>query len=339
MGERVWDTRVLPQSDQWAYWRDVVWDAFVPVTLHRSDEGAFHSTVRASSLGGIGVSQIRSQAQSVFRTADDISRRPGGTYFLNLPLDGPSSMSQDGRVAELQPGDFALVDSETPFELRFGETFHQVSLTIPREMLTPLLASPRHATAVRVPGDEGVGAVASAAIRAAVEQAPVLGRGEATAAAGHVAGLVALAVRGLCATPRSSAQRQLLLQAAKDELAASFADPQLSPAVVASRIAISVRYLHKLFADDGTTFGRALLHHRLETARRHLEDPAFAHLTITQLALRVGFNDPTHFGRAFRSAFHESPLSHRRRARSEQPIPALRALACLHPSQRFDDPT
>jgi AraC-like DNA-binding protein len=77
-------------------------------------------------------------------------------------------------------------------------------------------------------------------------------------------------------------------------------------------LAISVRYLHRVFSDDGTTFGRVLLRHRLEAARRALEDPAFARVTITDLALRNGFADPTHFGRAFKAAYGRTPLSHRR---------------------------
>lgn len=312
MAQRVWDTRTLPESEQWTYWRDVVWDAFVPVTLTRHDDGGFPSSVHASTVGGMGVSRLRSAPQSVRRTAEDIVRHAGGMYFLNMPLQGNSTAAQDGRMAELRPGDFAIVDSEVPFELNFAETFHQVSLTIPREMLAPLLAEPGSATGVRVPGDSGVGAVASAAIRAVAEQGSSLDRRAATGAAAHVAGLVALAVRGLAPEPRASASRRVLLRAANDEILARFADPDLTPASVAGCLAISVRQLHRLFAEDGTTFGRVLLDHRLDVVRRRLEDPVFAPHTITQLAMHNGFADPSHFGRAFKSVYGCTPAQYRR---------------------------
>lgn len=39
----------------------------------------------------------------------------------------------------------------------------------------------------------------------------------------------------------------------------SLGNPDLTPARVAERIGISVRYLHQLFADSGVSFGRWLL--------------------------------------------------------------------------------
>jgi AraC-like DNA-binding protein len=99
-----------------------------------------------------------------------------------------------------------------------------------------------------------------------------------------------------------------------DEISASLADPDLSPPVVAARIAISVRYLHRLFAEQGTTFGRVLLQRRLVEVRRKLADPTFDHLTITELALAAGFSDPAHFSRAFKAAFGMTALAFRRSA-------------------------
>jgi AraC-like DNA-binding protein len=299
MGERGWDTRAL-------------WDAFGPADPERTGDGASAGSIDATAVGGLGVSRISSQQQSVSRTAVDMGDRAGGGYFLNLLLAGRSSIAQHGRVADLEPGDFALIDSDVPFELNVAGTCRQVSLTIPRELLAPLLAVPADATAVRVRGDSGVGAIASAAIRAVAEHTATLDRRAATAAATHVTNLVALALRGVAGTPRPSHHRRLLLQMATDEIAASYADATLSPAVVAARTAISVRYLHRLFADEGTSFGRALLRQRLEAARQRLEDPDFAQVTVTDVALRAGFSDASHFARAFRAAYGHTPLQHRR---------------------------
>src|SRR5206468_1402010 len=82
-----------------------------------------------------------------------------------MPLHGSATVSQDGRVARLGPGDFALVYGARPFSLDFGDSFEQLSLILPHELLMPLLADLEAITARAVRGDEGLGAVAGGALR------------------------------------------------------------------------------------------------------------------------------------------------------------------------------
>jgi AraC family transcriptional activator of tynA and feaB len=130
----------------------------------------------------------------------------------------------------------------------------------------------------------------------------------------HIAGLIALALGS--AQPRvRSRGRALLLQAAIDEVERSLSDPALSPIVVANRIGVPVRYLHRLFEDRGRSFGRWLLERRLERSERDLSDPARAHWTVADIAGQHGFNDPSYFARAFRARYGVSPREYRRTAR------------------------
>ena len=294
-------------------WREVVWEAFVPVSLARNAEGPFPSRVSARTVGPIAVSEIFSQEQSVTRAAEHVSRQAGDVFFLNLPLSDGASARQNGHSADLKPGDFVLVDSTRPFELCFGRPFRQISLTLPHDALAPLLASPSGATGVRIPGDQGVGAIAASAIRALAQNGADFDRHAAQAVTTHIAGLVALAVGGLVAPPRS-ATRAMLLQAALDEVERSLGDPNLSPAGVAESLRISTRYLHNLFADRGESFGQWVLRRRLERSRLDLEDPAKAHWSVAQIAYHHGFQDPSYFARAFRLRFGASPKEFRRRA-------------------------
>ncbi|MDQ8044147.1 MAG: helix-turn-helix domain-containing protein [Solirubrobacteraceae bacterium] len=313
-----WSTQQVPVAEQFAYWRDVVWEAFVPVSPSLpgkppayAGDGSFTGSVAAAAVGALGVSHIVSQAQAVTRTEAQVRRDPGDVYFLNLPLVDGTRASQSGRTATLRAGDFTIVDSAQPFELGFGGAFDQLSVTLPHAMLAPLLADPAGATAVRVRGDRGVGAVASSALRALATQAGVIDRAAARAVGSHVAGLVALAIGGSDRTARPT-DRTLLLQAALDELDRSLGDPELTPAHVADRLGVSVRSLHRLFADSGRTFGRTLLQRRLERCSEDLADPELAHWTITQVATEHGFVDPSYFARAFRSRYGVPPSNARR---------------------------
>jgi AraC family transcriptional activator of tynA and feaB len=312
--ERRWSTANLPQPEQLPAWRDVVCQAFVPVSVERRSEsgpGPFAGTVDACSVGPLGVAQIHSDSQRVRRDAGGIRRRAGDVYFLNLPLTFGAVVAQDGRTARLGAGDFAVIDSTRPFELTFDAPFAQISLALPHDLVAPRFAAPSDATAVRVRGDRGVGAVASATIRGLVQAAGDLD-GRAAAALGHqVAELVALALADV-GRPSGSRTVGLLRQAALDEVERSLADPGLAPAQIAGRLNISTRYLHRLFSDNGPSFGRWVLQRRLERAHRDLLDPRRAHWTIADIARACGFSDPGHFSRAYRAHFGISPSKARR---------------------------
>ena len=306
-----WSTEAVAPHDQLAYWRDVVWQAFVPVTPEPlATAESFSGSVTASAIGALGASRISADAQVVSRTAEQVRRAPGEVFFLNLPLTAGTWATQSGREAWLAPGDFTIVDSAAPFELGFAAPFEQLSFTIPAATLTRLLADPAAVTARRVRGDSGLGAIASTALRAAATTSA--GDAGAAAALGdHLAGLVALALGGLApaAIPRRS---DVVLQLARDEIERSLGDPALSPATVAAQVGISTRYLHRLFGESGgPSFGRHVLERRLERCDRALGDPAIAHWTITQIAFEHGFNDPSYFARAYRARYGITPRRRR----------------------------
>jgi AraC-like DNA-binding protein len=307
---RAWTTTRVPEAEQFAFWRDVVWEAFVPVALRREGEGPFRAEVTAWAVGPIGVSTIVSDPHWVSRMPEQITRRPGDAFFLNLPLSPGTSTSQAGRRAQPRKGDFVIVDSTAPFELEFTSPFRQVSLVLPHDLICPLLAAPWESTAVSVCGRTGVGAVASAAVRALADRGGVPDSAADRALAQQVAELIALSL-GCAKAPPASANRSLLLRAAQDEAARSLGDPDLTPGRVAARIGISVRYLHQLFAEGGLSFGRWLLARRLEQSRRDLTDRRRAHWTITDIALHNGFRDPAYFSRTFRARYGRSPREER----------------------------
>jgi AraC-like DNA-binding protein len=310
--ERQWTTAGAPQWEQFPLWQEAVDQAFVPVTVRRAAPGPFLSEVGVRRLGPVEVADIAAPPQSVSRTPSQVERDPGDVYFLNLPLGGGASARQDGRTARLSAGDFAVVDSARPFELDFRASFRQLSLKLPREVLQSRLPAPWEATGVRVPGGDGIGAVASAAIRAAAASAGSLDRQGARALGEQLADLVALALGGVRRRP-SSASGAHLMRAALEEAERSLGDPGLTPAAVAERIGISTRYLHRLFSERGPSFGRWILARRLDLAHRDLTDLTRAHWTVGQIAQDRGFADPSYFARAFKARYGVTPSELRSR--------------------------
>ncbi|WP_414463763.1 helix-turn-helix transcriptional regulator [Hyphomicrobium sp. DY-1] len=97
-------------------------------------------------------------------------------------------------------------------------------------------------------------------------------------------------------------------------------DTDLDPAKVASYFGVSVRYVHKLFAQQGLTLGAYIRAKRLEQVHFELTAPGNQDQKIANIAKKWGFKDLSTFARAFREKYGCKPSE----ARSSQ-VPSLRS--------------
>jgi AraC-like DNA-binding protein len=81
----------------------------------------------------------------------------------------------------------------------------------------------------------------------------------------------------------------------------------LSAATVAAKLGITPRYVHLLLEQSGQTFTRYVLQMRLEKAVELLGHDVDQKRRIADIALEVGFADLSHFNRAFRRNFADTP--------------------------------
>lgn len=119
--------------------------------------------------------------------------------------------------------------------------------------------------------------------------------------------------RALRATSQLRQQRSVisLFDRAVAYIEQAFDDPELSPVSVAAALRISVRYLHLLFAQRGHTTAGWIRERRLAYCREALGN-VDSGLSVTDVALRAGFTDPSHFSRVFRHRFGIAPNQYRR---------------------------
>jgi AraC-like DNA-binding protein len=92
----------------------------------------------------------------------------------------------------------------------------------------------------------------------------------------------------------------------------NFANPTLTPAMMAEDLGISVRYAHKLMGMTGRSFRQELIALRLDAARAAFASNLRPRQTIADIAISVGFNDLSQFNRHFRTAFGMTPRAARR---------------------------
>ncbi|MER6523590.1 helix-turn-helix domain-containing protein [Streptomyces sp. NPDC001553] len=118
----------------------------------------------------------------------------------------------------------------------------------------------------------------------------------------------------------------VLVRAVKDIIDRRLTDPELSPAALARALNISVRTLHRAFATaaadhsgikGGTIAGRAetvagyIRGRRLEQARSALSARA-GRPSVAEVAARWQFADSSHFIRAFKSRYGQTPAAYAR---------------------------
>ncbi|MBD0694080.1 helix-turn-helix domain-containing protein [Streptomyces sp. CBMA123] len=116
-----------------------------------------------------------------------------------------------------------------------------------------------------------------------------------------------------------AAHAPALAQAARDLADTRLADPELSPALLARELNVSVRTLHRAFAGAEETVAGYIRRRRLEHARSALL-LATGRPSISELAAYWQFADSSHFSRAFKRHYGQSPAEFAR-ASGSRPVP------------------
>ena len=128
---QLWSTDAVEARDRLSYWVEAVCNTYVQLDCDTPErERPFNGTIEANQLATLGLSRVTSSPQWVRRTAAKIGRTTEDYFLVSIQTKGCGKIVQDGRIAELSPGDFALYDSTRPYELIFDEPFQQHVLPI-----------------------------------------------------------------------------------------------------------------------------------------------------------------------------------------------------------------
>jgi AraC-like DNA-binding protein len=220
-------------------------------------------------------------------------------------------VSQDGREAELGARDFVLSDSTRPFGLSLDGNYSASVLQIPRQMLLHRIGAAERFTAIRVDGTNGIGGMLSPMLSEVPLRLAAIPATARLRVADNLLDLIAAALLSAAGGTRPSAQ--LALTQAKFWIETHLAE-KISGAQIARACQLSVRHLNRLFESDGTSLMHYVWERRLARCRRDLCDPAQRHRAITDIAFAAGFNDPSHFSRAYRARYGTTPRAARDKA-------------------------
>jgi AraC-like DNA-binding protein len=261
---------------------------------------SFHLESKLRRLPGLAIgwaagSGLRASRRARHVTNDDV--------MFTLNLEGERVFKDETR---LRAGQGRVVLEAGPGGATIMAPTRHISLMVPRRRLSARALAGK--SRVIPAGNDALELLRSYAV--ALEHTPLLTPVVQDLAVAHVYDLVTMLL-GATGDDAALARRRGVpaarLVAIKNDIAAHMTVANLSAGVVAQRHRISLRYLYRLFEDEGTTFGTFVLEIRLAHAERLLTDPRYAARSVGTIAYDAGFSDLSYFYRAFRRRFGATP--------------------------------
>jgi AraC-like DNA-binding protein len=300
-------TEDIPGADRAARWRDHHASVALNVEIEPAQDHPFKACEVSRILPALHLMSLTMSAARLMRT-----RVSDGNDEFSLLINrtGHLTVSGRGREVPLAPGDGVLIRSDDVMvcdRLSYGES---LSLRVPRPVLSSIVVGVDEAVMRPISGQ-------SETLKLLTRYAATLIAEDALAtpylrhlAVNHVHDLIALALgrtRGVAEAANANGQRAARLHAAKVYIVENSFRHDLSVGVIAAHLAVTPRYLQRLFEADGTTFSAFWLAQRLARAYRMLCDSQFSDRPVGVIADSAGFGDLSYFNRCFRRQYGVTP--------------------------------
>ncbi len=211
------------------------------------------------------------------------------------------AQSRNRSETTVAAGQFMIRHNGPPSQFKVGPRSTTKLLVMPASLLSPLI------------GDRPiVGPADSAEMRVLMAHAQMVGSmlhdlTPAGVQAAHAA-LIELC-KGVLRQGVDDNEPQLapaLAQAAMNIVDSRLTDPDLSPSMLARELNVSVRTLHRAFAAVEESVAGYIRRGRLRQARAELTSP-HGRPSVSELAAHWQFSDSSHFIRAFKQQYGQTP--------------------------------
>lgn len=295
-----------------ASYRATVSHAVVALEVHSDEPERFRGRLEAGITGDIHVFDVQASAHAVHRTPALIGCAPQHYFKFSLIERGSGMIVQEGRETALRPGDMALYDTDRPYSLVFDDDIRMSIVMFPRELLDIPTEMLSRITALRLDGANGVGAMIRPYLSSLTHQIGEVDGRIASRLFRTAFDMVGTLLESELGNTTPATTQHALMRRILDYIDEHLSEPELNPPQIASAHFISVRHLHALFSEQGTTVSTVVRTRRLDRCYDDLLNPALASRSVSRIALDNGFVDSPHFSRTFRAHFGVPPSSIRR---------------------------
>ncbi|WP_345346243.1 helix-turn-helix domain-containing protein [Rhodococcus olei] len=273
----------------------------------------FRAVMRATDVGSVRVSRLRTSAVSVVRTPRWLGDGHCGHLSVFVVRSGGAEVEQQRARRRVEVGEAAFVNFAAPFTVSLSGRGDYVFAYVPHAILAARSVDVRALAGAVVPAEP-----LTSILGAVLEQ---FAEADLRPGASAEVALLEHAVVDLCVAVIRQAQgssgeadavRSRNRARALEFVENNFTDPTLTVARVAAAMNVSPRYLHKLFESEPHSVYELIRRRRISRGLEMLTDPDHTDLTVGQVAVRSGFVGPTQFGRAVRDLTGSTPRAIRR---------------------------
>jgi AraC-like DNA-binding protein len=318
----VLDTSLLPPSDRFACWYEVISQEAAPTHVQSPHIEDFAAFARRVDLGSVRLAELRYPTLDTIRSPRLVRKSQPDTYQLVLMTTGASVAVQDRTESLLEPSSITVLDNSRPFTgSHFSpgpEPAGSISLLISRQAMPLHPDKVRRLLATSIPSDMGMAALLAHFVKRVVTHPEQFHAGDAitlgTMALDLAAGALAQRLDVQEALPAEVRERALRTQI-RAFIEQNLGDAELNPRSVADAHHISLRTLYRLFETENRTVAELIRQRRLERCQRDLANPLLAHQPIQRIAARWGLQDKAHFSRLFKACYGMPPNEFRNQGR------------------------
>jgi AraC-like DNA-binding protein len=322
MAKQIWEefsTKDVAAPQRSRRWAEFGSETLSEMTVSPLDGNVrFCATMRRRNLGDLGFVMVESSPALAKSNAPEAGcwSGDGSDHLIMTIADrGTSRLSQGNWQADLQVGDIVLRDLARPWESYSDTGMGLILIKIPYSLVARHHADPERLVGQRLIASDPRVLFASTVIRAsrdALQLAPQADWHD------HLSDVIAGVFRLICHDDfgadvvTDAASSFKVRRAATSFIARNLQDPELSVGTVAQAVGVTTRHLQRAFMDIGQTPRQYILDQRLQEAARLLSRNVGPQCDrIIDICSSLGFNDASHFSRAFAQKFGCSPKFYR----------------------------
>jgi AraC-like DNA-binding protein len=296
------------------YWNELNYESVAPTVTETADLLSFCPSLTRTRVDCLWMGLVHSSPAVVHHSRECVARTREALFFLQIQLHGGSRVAQDGREADLRPGDFVLLDSTRPYHMTFNAANKVMVVGIPDDQLRRQLPHPNHLVALRMGYEVSLNSVLSDFALALWRQCESGQQGAASNLASALLNLTAAAYATLTnAQAVGSEHLEALRLRIIRHIEKHLGDVELSPKSIAAVLATSARYVHSIFTRGDETVSRYILRRRLEESARVLASVSARSRSVSAIACDYGFASCTNFGKVFREHYDMTPTEYRQK--------------------------
>lgn len=260
-------------------------------------------------LGAIRVCRILADRHEEGRGSRVSVKETNPFYKLVFQMHGRSHLEQLDKRTVIGNSSWYVYDVSRPYSLMNVEASNQIAILIPKDMCPDRLNTVMRTLPQRAFPMTGTSRILFDCLQSTLSQFDGLSLESGDSLGDSLMELTKLTIMEKMDDGAGVSMRQTVRERIEAHISRHLFDPDLSIDTIAQAMNCTKRYLHKVFNEDGRTLNQYIWDCRLERCRRDLERPELAHKSITEIAFTWGFNNSSHFSRAFKRKFGETPHS------------------------------